>query len=1419
MGDQAALSGGLRLIDVRQILDVFLEQTDSHLRDLSANLGAQGDEDRKRALLLFLHNTKQRLLRLLIVVKWANKARVVAEVGRILDVAARQANACRDAADQLAYLHGELEDTRVPAYDVPTALEELRPPPAPPPAVRRARLRLMDQILRSTLLQEKLPAGVTVASVGGGVTKLRCGDLWEARLTLDASAGGAEGEPVTSHDEPQKATGADSASKHASASEPQNADAEPMEVDGQQALNSAMEAEVAGASEESDGGRVQPGGVLDERFRWRVLSAKALPQFTVTALMAPQQSSQLQGAIEMRMWAALDAAEEVERREGPQKESASEKPESGSTEQGPSGSSLPGVKAETNAKPEAAGKSSAAQDMPRQAPLEILHGVLRDVGSRLVLNQAVIWARSATKGPNGRWAKLLRIEPAKTLSLGIRICYWLNVPTVTPEDLRRLQQPESAPPLPKPTQQPQQHTPPAIEIGVAKSGEPSIVARPELVHVIHSVAVRAAGAAVALSMDLASLDAEQVLLRAAQANAAIQLAAIEALLQRSGNLQANNGAIALQPPAADGVASGALPSPVLELSCDGEPLLSVSVQLRTGLLLLHSGDGGSGGFFSNLGQELAPLLRQEGERLAALQAEALKQVPAEGLGTVGAAAADRLARSIESLWLNLSVRSRYSQLLSAAQSLGLHRAQIPPALLKAYAASNPLARLPAKNVLVLAFPPAPPMPSPPDTLAGAEGASRQDRLLRLLGKGGAGVQLYLQAEMCRGLQWRYGLVFASCDARNTPVKVLQVLQVPVDLDLRPASGGQASIGAAQVGSTDKRSADNATSDAQTPSGQQPEQATARGGEENARENGHVEADGAAGTDARDQAQWGLRHAAELGEVVRWCAPRIAWELLRLQLKVLGISYTEEVCLAELPAAACALMANGQVPLKAKTSAATAASGALQKCLRLHGLHSLKLLDHTNGVSGPTGVLLRVFPDLQLGQSAWSVTVQSAYFGGLPASCAACSVQADADCGAQHISQTMHGLTLAYSFATGGTVERATGDLRRLIRLHLALARIAALMRAAAGTDSAALGDFQPSTNSSDKTAPSQRHDALANGNVAKHSPGISAPAQACNSSIDSKTGIASTAGHDSRFASLTWQAQQGSGVVSVSAVSADRAVLLITAPTDVAEASGNRTVVADGVSDAVPKQHSSLPQLRVTMEWVAVKGSSAARSSAGAEFGGGRMTAQEAGSNGIRCRMSSAPALLAPVLQAFADMADAGEEELLLDALSLCGCALATLAAELAPEALRNAGLLPEEVSMDAAVAPYKLRLCISQAPDAQLTVGMHLLASGLIWLAPSASQEHVRADLVDRLSRLPEAFLPDAPETAASDQESGESKRRGPQTAPSVLDSAMEIDGVASPPLEAPAGRSPAAAGLWVRVKTLPAALRMVLKVAAEMA
>jgi len=53
------------------------------------------------------------------------QARAVVECGRVLDVAARHAGAMREAADQLAFLHGELEALRAPAWNVPTAADVL----------------------------------------------------------------------------------------------------------------------------------------------------------------------------------------------------------------------------------------------------------------------------------------------------------------------------------------------------------------------------------------------------------------------------------------------------------------------------------------------------------------------------------------------------------------------------------------------------------------------------------------------------------------------------------------------------------------------------------------------------------------------------------------------------------------------------------------------------------------------------------------------------------------------------------------------------------------------------------------------------------------------------------------------------------------------------------------------------------------------------------------------------------------------------------------------------------------------------------------------------------------------------------------------------------------------------------------------
>lgn len=73
----------------------------------------------------YLHATRQRLLRLLVLVQWAHKARAVSEISRVLAATTMHTTALRDAADNLAYLHAELEGTAAAHRDVATAMHVL----------------------------------------------------------------------------------------------------------------------------------------------------------------------------------------------------------------------------------------------------------------------------------------------------------------------------------------------------------------------------------------------------------------------------------------------------------------------------------------------------------------------------------------------------------------------------------------------------------------------------------------------------------------------------------------------------------------------------------------------------------------------------------------------------------------------------------------------------------------------------------------------------------------------------------------------------------------------------------------------------------------------------------------------------------------------------------------------------------------------------------------------------------------------------------------------------------------------------------------------------------------------------------------------------------------------------------------------
>ena len=160
-----------------------------------------------------LHAARQRLQRLGVVVGWSAKARAVAECRRVLEAVAAHQGALQDAADQLAYLHGELSWTNPPAYDVataahvtaqgtydllPTCIEEEcgvvaqragsrgEAGDAREALDRIARgLARLEFCLRSLLLREPPPNGARVASVRTGVATVEHAEgLYRLHLTL-----------------------------------------------------------------------------------------------------------------------------------------------------------------------------------------------------------------------------------------------------------------------------------------------------------------------------------------------------------------------------------------------------------------------------------------------------------------------------------------------------------------------------------------------------------------------------------------------------------------------------------------------------------------------------------------------------------------------------------------------------------------------------------------------------------------------------------------------------------------------------------------------------------------------------------------------------------------------------------------------------------------------------------------------------------------------------------------------------------------------------------------------------------------------------------------------------------------------------------------------------------------------------------
>ena len=206
------------------------------------------------------------------------------------------------------------------------------------------------------------------------------------------------------------------------------------------------------------------------------------------------------------------------------------------------------------------------------------------------------------------------------------------------------------------------------------------------------------------------------------------------------------------------------------------------------------------------------------------------------------------------------------------------------------------------------------------------------------------------------------------------------------------------------------------------------------------------------------------------------------------------------------------------------------------------------------------------------------------------------------------------------------MESAVADLRCLIRLHLALTRITVLMRSASGppppsSNSADGSDPPPKAHSMAAAKPHEQHSAvMANGHAVEHGGGDS-PVTDISGSIAANSCVP-----------LSWQADQGSGIVFISAVGPSRAVLNVA----LSQEPGTQPNGAanSGSAPGLP----AVQQLQLSIAWAAAKPTPAVGS---AQTYGSSSAADGRGMSGIQCQMSAVPELPASVLEAFADMAGA----------------------------------------------------------------------------------------------------------------------------------------------------------------------------------
>eukprot|EP00043_Microstomoeca_roanoka_P008852 m.84932 g.84932 ORF g.84932 m.84932 type:complete len:1368 (+) comp14410_c0_seq1:151-4254(+) len=179
------------------LVDMVVQRSYRELTDMTETFA--NARQRQRDLMRYLHETRQRFLRLIVILRWLSKGSQAANVAALVSEVSMKHMTVLETANAL---HGHVESmalATLPTYDIPHAVDVLasgeypRLPrniemllPEPPllkSSIDRA-LTWLHMQMRGRLADEPMPKGLTYVSIGKGRLTLGCTGLYELGLTI-----------------------------------------------------------------------------------------------------------------------------------------------------------------------------------------------------------------------------------------------------------------------------------------------------------------------------------------------------------------------------------------------------------------------------------------------------------------------------------------------------------------------------------------------------------------------------------------------------------------------------------------------------------------------------------------------------------------------------------------------------------------------------------------------------------------------------------------------------------------------------------------------------------------------------------------------------------------------------------------------------------------------------------------------------------------------------------------------------------------------------------------------------------------------------------------------------------------------------------------------------------------------------------